>query len=119
MNYLKLSFLFLVLTFSGIAQQRTSGIKMLLKDKITGNNILDSAIVTFNDSIRINAVPDAAGYYYFPLSPNKYIIRADRRGYYSQILSGVIVGESKTAYVTIELGKPELKKTKKKKRRKK
>lgn len=102
-----------------MAQQRTSGVKMLLKDRETGNNILDSAIVTFNDSIKRNAVPDAAGYYYFPLPPDKYSIKASRRGYFSQIFYGVTVGEGKTAYITMELSKPELRKAKKKKRKRK
>lgn len=112
--------LFLIICFTVPAQQRAQGIKLLVKDKIVGNNIIDSVIVTFNDSIKLNAVADAGGYYFFSLPVGNYSIGIARKNYYGYTLKGIIVGEGKTAYVTMEIEKiQDQKKTKKKKSRKK
>jgi hypothetical protein len=113
--------LFLMVSCMVFAQQKAQGIKLLVKDKFTGNTIADSVVVTFNDSIKFDAVSDAGGYYFFSLPVGNYRIRIDRRRYNSQLLSGIMVGEGKTAYVTMEIAKPEPlnRKTKRKKQKKK
>lgn len=113
--------LFLMVSCMVFAQQKAQGIKLLVKDKFTGNTIADSVVVTFNDSIKFDTVSDAGGYYFFSLPVGNYRIRIDRSRYNSQLLSGIMVGEGKTAYVTMEIDKPEPlnRKTKRKKQKKK
>jgi hypothetical protein len=42
-----------------------------------------------------------------PLSPGKYDVKGVYVGYQAQEIKGIVVGESKTAYVTIELSNGE------------
>ncbi len=103
---------------SSFAQQRQSGIKVLVKDKETGFPFMnDSMTVIFNDSIKQQFVSDKDGYAFFELVQGRYLVQVGHIGYQSQLISGVMVGQAKTAYITIELsnGKGEKIKRKKKK----
>lgn len=111
---------FLVLFLSNLllAQQNPSGIKILLKDRETGFPFInDSMIVFINDSIKSKFKSDNNGYVFFNLKQGRYTIQIGHIGYQSQRMTGIMVGEAKTAYVTLELsnGKGEKIKEKKKK----
>lgn len=99
-------------------QQNPSGIKILVKDKETGFPFInDSMIVFINDSLKSEFKSDNNGYAFFNLNQGRYTIQIGHIGYQSQRMTGIIVGEAKTAYVTLELsnGKGEKIKVKKKK----
>lgn len=105
----------LTLAASLNAQQRSSGIKILVKDKETGLSFMnDSMAVIFNDSIKQQFVSDKDGYAFFILDPGRYTVHVGHIGYQSQWISGIIVGEAKTAYLTIELSNGKGEKVRKK-----
>jgi hypothetical protein len=54
---------------------------------------------------------------FFALVPGRYSVQVGHIGYQSAWMSGIIVGEAKTAYMTIELSDGEGKKIKKKKKK--
>jgi hypothetical protein len=108
----------LTLAASLKAQQRSSGIKILLKDKVTGFPFMnDSMVVIFNDTIKQQFVSDIHGYAFFALVPGRYSVQLGHIGYQSQRVTGIVVGEAKTAYMTIELSNSEGEKIKKKKKK--
>jgi hypothetical protein len=101
-----------------IAQQRQSGIKVLVKDKETGYPFTnDSMMVVINDTLVRNYKSDKDGYGFFNLAPGRYSLGIIHVGYQRAQVSGIIVGEAKTAYLTLELynGEGEKEETKNKK----
>ena len=114
------SLLFLFLSNSMFSQVRPGGIKILVKDKETGLSFMnDSMAVIFNDSIKQQFVSDKDGYAFFILDPGRYTVHVGHIGYQSQWISGIIVGEAKTAYLTIELSNGKGEKVRKKHKNKK
>jgi hypothetical protein len=108
----------LLLTFCNLllAQQRPSGIKILVKDKETGFTFMnDSMAVIFNDSIKQQFVSDKDGYAFFALLPGRYTVHVGHVGYQSQWITGIVVAEAKTSYLTFMLSNGEREKSKKKK----
>lgn len=101
-----------------IAQQRISGIKILAKDRATGVPFRnDSMMVIFNDTIKQQFLSDKDGCAFFILNPGRYTVHLGHVGYQSQWITGIIVGEAKTAYVTIELSNGEGEKIKNRKKK--
>jgi hypothetical protein len=111
----------MLLFFNGfsIAQQRQSGVKVLVKDKETGYPFTnDSMMVVINDTLVRNYKSGQDGYAFFNLAPGRYSLSVVHVGYQRAQVTGIMVGEAKTAYLTLELsnGKGEKKDTKNKKR---
>ncbi len=101
-----------------IAQQGPSGIKILVKDYATGFPFMnDSMAIIFNDSIKQQFVSDKDGYAFFSLVPGRYTVQVGHIGYQSQWMSGIIVAEAKTAYLTLMLSNGKQAKIKKKKKK--
>lgn len=94
---------------SAIAQNGGGAIKVLLKDKTNGETIPFANVVAYQGGVQIGvATTDMDGYAMIkPLSPGKYDVKGVYVGYQAQEIKGIIVGESKTAYVTIELSNGE------------
>lgn len=100
------------------AQQRPSGIKVLVKDKESGFPFMnDSMTVEFNDTGKQQFVSDKDGYAFFSLAPGAYNMAIRHIGYQGLMIKQVIVGEGKTAYVTMELSNVEGEKIRKKKKK--
>jgi len=94
---------------SVIAQNNGGAIKVLLKDKSNGEAIPFANVVAYQGGVQVGvATTDMDGYAMIkPLSPGKYDVKGVYVGYQAAQQNGVIVGEAKTAYVTIELSNGE------------
>ena len=91
------------------AQNNTGAIKVLLKDKTNGESIPFANVVAYQGGVQVGvATTDMDGYATIkPLSPGKYDVKGVYVGYQAKEYNGVVVGEAKTAYVTIELSNGE------------
>ncbi len=101
---------FSIVTFlligSGLTAQNTAGgIKVLLKDKANGESIPFANVVAYQGGVQVGVgTTDMDGYAMIkPLSPGKYDVKGVYVGFQAQEIKGILVGESKTAYITIEL----------------
>ena len=99
----------LLVSASAIAQNNGGAIKVLLKDKTTGETIPFANVVAYQGGVQVGVgTTDMDGYAMIkPLSPGKYDVKGVYVGYQAQEMKGIIVGESKTAYITIELSNGE------------
>jgi hypothetical protein len=96
---------FLFLGASAIAQNTNGAIKVLLKDKTTGETIPFANIVAYQNGVQVGvATTDMDGYAMIkPLAPGKYDIKGVYVGYKPTELKGINVSESSTKAVTLEL----------------
>ncbi|MES2763343.1 MAG: TonB-dependent receptor [Bacteroidota bacterium] len=94
---------------SAIAQNNGGAIKVLLKDKTNGETIPFANVVAYQGGVQVGVgTTDMDGYAMIkPLAPGKYDIKGVYVGYQAAQITGVVVGEAKTAYVTIELSNGE------------
>ena len=94
---------------SVIAQNGGGAIKVLLKDKTNGETIPFANVVAYQGGVQVGVgTTDMDGYAMIkPLAPGKYDVKGVYVGYQAQEIKGIVVGESKTAYVTIELSNGE------------
>jgi hypothetical protein len=94
---------------AALAQNTGGAIKVLLKDKSNGESIPFANVVAYQGGVQVGvATTDMDGYAMIkPLTPGKYDVKGVYVGYQAQEIKGIIVGESKTAYVTIELNNGE------------
>lgn len=99
----------LLIGTSVIAQNTGGAIKVLLKDKSNGEAIPFANVVAFQGGVQVGVgTTDMDGYATIkPLAPGKYDVKGIYVGYQAQEIKGVIVGEAKTAYITIELSSGE------------
>lgn len=95
--------------FSVIAQNTGGAIKVLLKDKTNGETIPFANVVAYQGGVQVGVgTTDMDGVAMIkPLSPGKYDVKGVYVGYQAQEIKGIVVGEAKTAYVTIELSNGE------------
>ncbi|MBI3518716.1 MAG: TonB-dependent receptor plug domain-containing protein [Bacteroidetes bacterium] len=94
---------------SAIAQNNGGAIKVLLKDKTTGETIPFANVVAYQGGVQVGVgTTDMDGYAMIkPLAPGKYDVKGVYVGYQAAQENGVVVGEAKTAYVTIQLSNGE------------
>ena len=99
----------LLVSASAIAQNNGGAIKVLLKDKTNGETIPFANVVAYQGGVQVGVgTTDMDGYAMIkPLAPGKYDVKGVYVGYQAQEIKGIVVGESKTAYVTIELSNGE------------
>ena len=99
----------LLASASVLAQNNGGAIKVLLKDKTNGESIPFANVVAYQGGVQVGVgTTDMDGYAMIkPLSPGKYDVKGVYVGYQAQEIKGVVVGEAKTAYVTIELSNGE------------
>ena len=105
-----LSIVTLLLAGASVSAQNSSGaIKVLLKDKTNGETIPFANVVAYQGGVQVGVgTTDMDGYAMIkPLAPGKYDVKGVYVGYQAQEIKGIVVGESKTAYVTIELSNGE------------
>jgi hypothetical protein len=94
---------------SMVAQSNGGAIKVLLKDKTNGETIPFANVVAYQGGVQVGVgTTDMEGYAMIkPLAPGKYDVKGVYVGYQAAQISGVVVGEAKTAYITIELSNGE------------
>jgi hypothetical protein len=94
---------------SMLAQSNGGAIKVLLKDKTNGETIPFANVVAYQGGVQVGVgTTDMEGYAMIkPLAPGKYDVKGVYVGYQAAQISGVVVGEAKTAYITIELSNGE------------
>lgn len=95
----------LLISATAFAQNNGGAIKITLKDKANGETIPFANVVVYQGGVQVGvATTDMDGNAIVkPLSPGKYDVKGVYVGYQPQEIRGVVVGEAKTAYVTIEL----------------
>lgn len=98
--------------FSGLAALAQTGngaIKIKLEDKANKEAIPFANVVAYKDGVQVGvATTDMEGEAIIkPLEPGKYDVKGVYVGYQASEVKGVIVGDGKTAYVTIGLSNGE------------
>jgi hypothetical protein len=94
---------------SAFAQSGAGAIKVLLQDKTTKEAIPFANVVAYKDGVQVGvATTNMDGEAFIkPLDPGKYSVKGVYVGYQAQEIKDVIVGDGKTAYVTIGLSNGE------------
>lgn len=90
---------------SAFAQNTNGAIKVLLKDKTTGEAIPFANVVAYQNGVQVGvATTDMDGYAMIkPLAPGKYDVKGVYVGYNPKQLTDINVTESSTKAVTLEL----------------
>ncbi|MBX3163991.1 MAG: TonB-dependent receptor [Bacteroidetes bacterium] len=110
---MKKIYLALVLVvFGGLtafAQNDNGAIRITLQDKTTKEEIPFANVVAYKDGVQVGvATTDIDGVAIIkPLAPGKYTVKGVYVGYQAAEIKDVLVGEGKTAYVTIPLSNGE------------
>ncbi len=99
----------LVCSLNSFAQNASGGIKVTLKDKGNNEAIPFANVVAYQNGVQVGVgTTDMEGECIIkPLAPGKYDVKGVYVGYQAQEYKGVLVGEGKTAYVTIALSNGE------------
>jgi hypothetical protein len=97
--------LFVLVGFSGVAQNDNGAIKITLQDRTTKEAIPFANVVAYKDGVQVGvATTNMDGEAFIkPLSAGKYSVKGVYVGYQAQEIKDIIVGEGKTAYVTLGL----------------
>jgi hypothetical protein len=90
---------------TAFAQNNTGAIKVVLKDKGNNETIPFANIVVTQNGVQVGVgTTNMDGEVMIkPLGPGKYDVKGVYVGYQSSEIKGVVVGEGKTAYVTVAL----------------
>jgi hypothetical protein len=104
-----LAVLMVFMGLSAVAQNDNGAIKVLLQDKTTKEAIPFANVVAYKDGVQVGvATTNMDGEAFIkPLSPGKYTVKGVYVGYQSLEIKDVVVGEGKTAYVTLGLSNGE------------
>ncbi len=88
-----------------VAQTGNGAIKITLQDKSTKETIPFANVVAYKDGVQVGvATTNMEGEAFIkPLEPGKYTVKGVYVGYQATEIKDVIVGEGKTAYITIPL----------------
>ncbi len=91
--------------FSALAQNKTGAIKVLLKDKGNNEAIPFANVVATQGGVQVGVgTTNMDGECIIkPLTPGKYDVKGVYVGYQASEIKGVLVGEGRTAYITIAL----------------
>jgi hypothetical protein len=110
MKKIYLSFIFtLFVGFSAWAQTDNGAIKIILQDNATKEAIPFANVVAYKDGVQVGvSTTNMDGEAIIkPLSPGKYTVKGVYVGYQAKEIKDVVVGEGKTAYVTLGLSNGE------------
>ena len=90
---------------SALAQNDNGAIKVILQDKTTKEAIPFANVVAYKDGVQVGvATTNMDGEAFIkPLAPGKYTVKGVYVGYQTLEIKDVVVGEGKTAYVTLPL----------------
>src|ERR1700748_2921597 len=96
-------------SLSALSQNDNGAIKITLKDKNTGEAIPFANVVAYRDGVQVGvATTNMDGETFIkPLTPGKYTVKGVYVGYQAAEIKDVVVGEGKTAYITIPLANGE------------
>lgn len=94
---------------SAVAQNNTGAIKVVLKDKGNNETIPFANVVAYQNGVQVGVgTTNMDGECVIkPLPPGKYDVKGVYVGYQASEIKGVVVGEGKTAYITISLSNGE------------
>src|SRR5688572_21088094 len=94
---------------NALAQSDNGAIKIVLQDKSTGEAIPFANVVAYRDGVQVGvATTNMDGEAYIkPLSPGKYTVKGIYVGYQAMEIKDIVVGDGKTAYVTLPLSNGE------------
>ncbi len=97
--------LFVLTSLSALAQNDGGAIKVILQDKATKEPIPFANVVAYKDGVQVGvATTNMDGEAYIkPLAPGKYNVKGVFVGFQPTEIKDVVVGEGKTAYVTLPL----------------
>ncbi len=97
------------LGLSAFAQNDNGAIKIILQDKATKEAIPFANVVAYKDGVQVGvSTTNMEGEAVIkPLAPGKYTVKGVYVGYQATEIKDVVVGEGKTAYVTIPLSNGE------------
>jgi hypothetical protein len=95
--------------FNVFGQNDNGAIKIVLQDKTTKEAIPFANVVAYKDGVQVGvATTNMDGEAFIkPLAPGKYTVKGVYVGYQALEIKDVVVGEGKTAYVTIPLSNGE------------
>jgi len=101
--------LIVFISFSAFAQSDNGAIKIVLQDKTTKEAIPFANVVAYRDGVQVGvATTNMDGEAFIkPLAPGKYTVKGVYVGYQAMEIKDVVVGEGKTAYVTLPLSNGE------------
>ncbi|MBA3680148.1 MAG: TonB-dependent receptor plug domain-containing protein [Bacteroidetes bacterium] len=90
---------------AALAQDGNGAIKILLQDKATKEAIPFANVVAYKDGVQVGvSTTNMDGEAFIkPLSPGKYTVKGVYVGYQASEVKDIIVGDGKTAYITIGL----------------
>lgn len=108
----KIYFTLVLVVFTGLAALAQTGngaIKITLTDKTTKEAIPFANVVAYKDGVQVGvATTDMDGNAVIkPLEPGKYTVKGIYVGYQAAEVTGVVVGDGKTAYVNVGLSNGE------------
>lgn len=108
----KIYLLAVLMVFAGLsalAQNDNGAIKVILQDKTTKEAIPFANVVAYKDGVQVGvATTNMDGEAFIkPLAPGKYAVKGVYVGYQTLEIKDVVVGEGKTAYVTLPLSNGE------------
>jgi hypothetical protein len=94
---------------SALAQNDNGAIKIVLQDKNTKEAIPFANVVAYKDGVQVGvSTTNMEGEAVIkPLAPGKYTVKGVYVGYQATEIKDVVVGEGKTAYITIPLSNGE------------
>src|SRR3954469_9167539 len=92
-------------SLSTLAQNDNGAIKIVLQDKATKEAIPFANVVAYKDGVQVGvATTNMDGEAFIkPLSPGKYSVKGVYVGYQALEIKDIVVGEGKTAYVSLPL----------------
>ncbi|MBA2611696.1 MAG: TonB-dependent receptor plug domain-containing protein [Bacteroidetes bacterium] len=100
-----------LVVFTGLAAlaQGNGAIKIVLQDKATKEAIPFANVVAYKDGVQVGvATTNMDGEAFIkPLSPGKYMVKGVYVGYQAAEVKDIVVGDGKTAYITIGLSNGE------------
>ena len=100
-----------LVVFTGLAAlaQGNGAIKVVLQDKATKEAIPFANVVAYQDGVQVGvSTTNMDGEAFIkPLSPGKYTVKGVYVGYQAAEVKDIVVGEGKTAYITIGLSNGE------------
>ncbi|MBS1650888.1 MAG: TonB-dependent receptor plug domain-containing protein [Bacteroidetes bacterium] len=102
-------FFVVIASLAAYSQNANGAIKIVLKDKANKETIPFANVVAYKNGVQIAvATTNMDGEAFLkPLDAGKYDVKGVYVGYQASEVKGVVVGEGKTAYVTIELSNGE------------
>jgi hypothetical protein len=112
---------FLILTATVHGQTNNGAVKIFVQKKSTKEPVIDSLFISLSNTVTTNyrVMPDSDGETIIKLlEPGKYDVSVSAKGYQTQIITNVIIGYAKTAYLVYGMTTIDEAKTKKRRRNK-